>query len=95
MWPEIWIGMSKAARKKEKHQWANEKPKLNNARQLRGIYFDDPEAGESKEGNKTAQRKSEVPLEAAMPLQDGCVSARGTTQKFGKEGSTARSYSKV
>ena len=27
----------------EKHKWANEKPKPDNARRLRGIYFIDPE----------------------------------------------------
>ena len=47
LWPELWIGMSEAARKKiEKHKWANGKPKLDNARKLRGIQFIDPEDGE-------------------------------------------------
>ena len=36
LWPEIWIGQSKAAEKKEKQQSAMEKPKLDNARKLRG-----------------------------------------------------------
>ena len=49
LWPEIWIGMSKAAEKKEKQEWAIEKPKLGNARGLRGIYFNDPEDEECKE----------------------------------------------
>ena len=33
----------------EKQEWALEKPKVDNARQLRGIYFIDPEDEESKE----------------------------------------------
>ena len=31
LWPEIWIGMSKAAKKMEKQEWVVEKPKLYNA----------------------------------------------------------------
>ena len=41
--------MSKAVEKKGKQEWALEKPKLDNARKLRGIYFIDPEGGEYKE----------------------------------------------
>ena len=40
------IDMSKAAQKQEKHAWAVEEPKLDNA--LRGIYSIDPEDGEYK-----------------------------------------------
>ena len=42
LWPELWRGMSKNAELREKHKWAIEKPKLDNARKLRGIYFIDP-----------------------------------------------------
>ena len=38
--PEIW---SKAAQRKEKQEWAIEKPKLDHARRLRGISSIDPE----------------------------------------------------
>ena len=34
---------------REKHKWAIEKPKLDNARRLRGIYFIDLEDKEFKE----------------------------------------------
>ena len=37
--------MSEASKHKEKQKWAVEKPKLNNARKLRGIYFIDPDDG--------------------------------------------------
>ena len=43
LWPEIWTGMPKAAKKKEKQEWAMVKPNLDNARKLRGIFFVDPE----------------------------------------------------
>ena len=56
-WPEIWIGMSEAARKKEMQEWAIEKPKLDNARRLRGIYFLDPEDEEYKDTIKNAKEK--------------------------------------
>ena len=65
LWTEIWIGMSKAAQKEEKQGWSTEKPKLDNARTLRGIYFIDPEDEEYKEPIKDARKKLEVPMEAA------------------------------
>ena len=37
LWPEIWKDVSDASKRKEKQTWAIEKPKLDNARQLRGI----------------------------------------------------------
>ena len=39
VWPVMWKFMSDAAKKKAKQRWAVEKPKLDNARELRGIYF--------------------------------------------------------
>ena len=39
IWPDMWTRMSDAARKKAKQRWAIEKPKLDNARQLRGRHF--------------------------------------------------------
>ena len=43
LWPELCIKLGRNAQLKEKHKWSNEKPKLDNARRLRGIYFVDPE----------------------------------------------------
>ena len=40
---------------KEKQNWASEKPKLENARRLRGIYFIEPEDNELKEIIKNAR----------------------------------------
>ena len=48
LWPEIWKDMSEASKRKEKPKWAVEKPKLDNVRRLRGIYFIDPGDEESK-----------------------------------------------
>ena len=39
IWPDMWTRMSHAAKKKAKQRWTIEKPKLDNARQLRGILF--------------------------------------------------------
>ena len=61
----------KSRSKREKQEWAIEKPKLNNARRLRGIYFIDPEDGENKETIKNARRKLEVSMDAAMPCKKG------------------------
>ena len=68
--PGLWSGMSKAA-EEEKQEWAVEKPKLVNARKLRGIYYIDPEDGECKDTIKRARKKLEVPMEAAVPCKMG------------------------
>ena len=47
--------MGKAAQK-EKQEWVNEQPKLDNARKLRVIYFIDPEDEEYKETFKNAEK---------------------------------------
>ena len=54
--PETWKDMSEAAPRKEKQKWAFGKPKLDNARRLRGIFFIDPEDEEFKEIVKNARR---------------------------------------
>ena len=41
--PEVWAKIGKAAQNREKQEWKNEKPKLDNARRLRGICFIDPD----------------------------------------------------
>ena len=59
LWPELWRGMSKNAKLREKHIWAIEKPKLDNARRLRGIYFIDPEDMEFKDFFFQKKKKQE------------------------------------
>ena len=56
LWPELWRNWEENAKLREKHKWAIEKPKLDNARRLRGIYFIDPEDKEFKETIKNARR---------------------------------------
>ena len=65
-WPDMWKHMSDAAKKKAKQRWAIEKPKLDNARQLRGIFFIEPSDEELKLTMKAARRKLEVPMPAAL-----------------------------
>ena len=38
--------MSEASKRKEKQKWAMEKPKLDNARRLRGIFLIEPDDDE-------------------------------------------------
>ena len=54
--------MSDAAKSKAKRKWAVEKTKLENARQLRGIFFIEPEDEEFKHTMKNARRKLEIPM---------------------------------
>ena len=61
--------MSEASKRKEKQQRAIEKPKLDNARKLRGVYFIDPADQEFKENIENARRKLEVPMPAPMPCK--------------------------
>ena len=46
----------KATQRGEKQQWFIEKPKLDNASKLRGIYFIDPEDIEFKETMRNARK---------------------------------------
>ena len=77
--------MGKAAQKKDKQEWANEKPKLDNARRLRGIYLIPPEDGEYRETINNAKRKLEVPVEAAM------LCKKGTKKRSGFQETEAKS----
>ena len=60
--------MSDAAKSKAKQKWAIEKPKLDNARRLRCIFFIEPDDEEFRHTLKNARRKLEIPLPAALPL---------------------------
>ena len=54
VWPEEWTKIGKAAQKRVKQKWANQKPKLDNARRMRGIYCIDLEGVEYNEIIKNA-----------------------------------------
>ena len=58
VWPEVWTKIGEAAQNREKPEWAKEKPKLDNARRLRGIYFIDPDDQDSKETLKKCEKKT-------------------------------------
>ena len=76
--------MSDASKRQEKQKWSIEKPKLDNARRLRGIYFIDLGDGEFKDIMKNARRKMEVPMPAAMPCKTSlCRSSRETCRAVG------------
>ena len=63
---------------KVKQKWAIEKPKPDNATQLRGIFFIEPNDEEFKHTTKNARRKLEIPISAAMPFKTP-VNCRGAT----------------
>ena len=65
---------------KEKQKWSHEKPKLDNARKLRGIYFIDSEDKEFKETIKNARKKLETPVAPAMPCKTSKNSQHGMTR---------------
>ena len=78
----------KAAQRREKQQWATEKPKLDNAPKLRGIYFIDPEDVEFKEAIQKRSEKLELPMEAAMPCK---VKNNHCREPCGRESDTRKS----
>ena len=76
--------MSDAAKKKAKQRWAIEKPKLDNARQVRGIHFIEPNDEEFKVTIKAALRKLEVPVPATMPCKIPIKSSGEAHRSVGK-----------
>ena len=84
VWPVMEKHVSDAAKSKAKQKWAIEKPKLDNARQLRGIFFIEPDDEQFKHTMKNARRKLEILMPAAMPCKTP-VNCRGETYRnFGK-----------
>ena len=79
LWPELWRGLARNAKLREKHEWTIEKPKLDNARRLRGIYFIDPEDKEFKETIRNARKKLETPVAPAMPCKRCKKNKKGET----------------
>ena len=69
---------------KAKQRWAFEKPTLDNARQLRRIFFIEPNDEEFKFTMKAARRKLEVPMPAAMPCEIPIKSSGETHRNVGK-----------
>ena len=75
----MWKHTSDAAKSKAKQKWAVEKPKLDNVRQLHGIFFIAPDDEEFGHTMKNARRKLEIPMPAAMPCETSlCRSGRET-----------------
>ena len=84
LWPELWKSMGKHAKLKEKQKWSEEKLHLENARELRGIYFIDPEDTEFKETINNARKKLETSVAPAMPckIMKNCGSKLMNPQEF-------------
>ena len=54
--------MSKSSQREERRHWAIEKPKFDNARKWRGIYYIDTDDMEFEDTMKNVSKKLEVPL---------------------------------
>ena len=80
LWPELWRGMARNAELREKHKFAIEKPKLDNAGRLRRIYVIDPEDMEFKETIRNARKKLETPMAPAMLCKTCKKSKNGETR---------------
>ena len=84
VWPDMWKHVSDAAKSKAKQKWAIEKPKLDHARSLRGIYFIYPKDEAFKDIMKDARRKLEIPMPAAMPCKTPIKNNGETFRGIGK-----------
>ena len=80
LWPELWTILGRNAKLKEKQKCSIEKPKLDNARKLRGFYFIDPEDKEFKETILNARKKLETPMAPAMPCKTSKKCQHGETR---------------
>ena len=69
IWPDAWTRIGKAAQRREKQEWAIEKPKLERARDLRGISPIDPSDEKCGDIIENARRKLETSKAAAMPCE--------------------------
>ena len=69
VWPEVGTKNGKAALNRGKQEWAKEKPKLDNARKLEGIYFSDPDDRKYSDILRNARRKMQRPMAPAMPCR--------------------------
>ena len=69
VWPEAWTRIGKAVQKREKQEWALEKPKLDNARQWRGFFLLIRQTKNTKTSIENAKRKIETLVDAAMPCK--------------------------
>ena len=66
-----------AAQRKEKQKWAVEKPKFDNARKMRSIYFTDPTDAEFKETMKKRAGKVGSSDASSNALQDQAKEVQG------------------
>ena len=77
LWPELWTKLGRNVKLKERQKWSIEKPKLDNARRLRGIYFMDPEDKEFKDTIRNARKKLETPTAPVVPCKTSKKSKKG------------------
>ena len=77
--------VSDASKRRDKQKWNIEKPKLDNSRKLRGIYFIDLKDKEFKNIMERAPRKLEIPMPAPTLCKTSvCSSSRETCRTIGE-----------
>ena len=81
LWPELWTKLGRNVKLKERHKWSIEKPKLDNARRLRGICFIDLEDMDFKETSRNARKKLETPMAPTMPCKTWKKSKKGEIRR--------------
>ena len=75
VWPEVGTKIGKADQNRERQEWKNEKPKLDNDRRPTGIYFIDFDDQGYKETLQNARWKLESLIEAAMRIKSDVLTS--------------------
>ena len=83
-WTDMWKHMSDASKRKAKQKWAVEKPKLDNARQLRSIFFIQPEDEDFKNimEKKNARRMLDLNPGSPRPRRRTRLSSKRIRRVF-------------
>ena len=76
--------MFDSSKRKVKQKWIVEKPKHDNVRKLRGIFFIEPDDEKFKRTVKNARRKFEISMSAAMPCKTARNGRGETFRSIGK-----------
>ena len=84
VWPDMWKLMSDASKRKDKQKWAIEKPKLDNARRLRGVFFIEPDDEEFKRTMKKRSWKVGNSDASSNDLQNTNKLPRWSLQQYGE-----------
>ena len=87
--------MSDASKRKAKQKWSVEKPELDGAGRLCGVFLIEPDDEEFRRTMKNARRKLQFPMPAAIPCKTPTNSSGETYRGTGKSKTNMLGLSKL